>query len=434
MSREFSGPELKMRQSIDCGQLTGGTDARPVSVLFTADPGTFHNGVGENYYVLEALENKRDVTELVSDVCFEAFSGTLSGSPVLLVTTGEGPMTAQLCVYSVMSPCSAYISETMFFGTAGFSPRLGGVISPPPAENACVPPEEQGIFTRYGDLCITNHAVNWDCQGGAWSAIAGGYPDECSSAGDARQPFNANNIDPRRTGIEYDCFVDLVKNDAGSMGLADELYDASQTMPALTPPLAIQEYNAWYFGNQTANINATGWTLETDARPTVFNRSQCAEIDSVFFWTGTPWDAQARFMAAYTAGGLGLEENVISGAVPTVAASAMEGIGYLAALQRVREETGKYAPFAIMRGMSDITVPIPVIQAENGTWVSGSPIALPPALQNARSTPATIYAIQSGNAVILEMFKAREGRSMASGGQGFGGGVLLLALLVSVLF
>jgi len=70
-----------MRQSIDCGQLTGGTDSRPVSVLFTADPGTFHNGVGENYYVLEALENKRDVTELVSDVCFEAFSGTLSVPP-----------------------------------------------------------------------------------------------------------------------------------------------------------------------------------------------------------------------------------------------------------------------------------------------------------------------------------------------------------------
>ena len=426
--------------SNDCEAFTGGTPSRPVSVLFTADPGTFHGGIGENYYVLEALQNKRNVTDFVSDVCYDAFSGTLSDSSALLVTTGEGPMTAQLCVYNVMSSCAAYISETMFFGTAGFSPRLGGFINPPPGENACAPPKEQGVFTRYGDLCITNHAVNWDCQGGEWSSLAEGYPNECSSAGDPKQPFSSAYRDGptlQTTGIQYDCFVDLVKNDSGSKALADELYNASLAMPPLTPPSATQEYNQWYFGNQTQAINQTGWTLDTDARPTVFNRTSCAEIDSVFFWTGTPWDAQARGMVAYSTGSLALEE-AISGDAPTVAASAMEGIGYLAALRTVREQTGTFAPFAIMRGMSDITVPIPVVQANNGTWLSGAPIALPPALQNATSTPSTIYAIQSGNAVILEMFKLRggQGGSASSAGQGLGRGPLLavLACILSSIF
>lgn len=406
-----------------CEALTAGTPSRPVFALFTADPGTFHGGVGENYYLLEALQNKQNVTSLVADVCFDAFSGTLFDSSVLLVTTGEGPMTAQLCVYEIMSSCSAYISETMFFGTAGFSPRLGGVINPPPSENACAPPEEQGIFTRYGDLCITNHAVNWDCQSGEWSSLAAGYPNECSSPGDPSQPFTAALRDGQTlqaTGIQYDCSIDLVGNDSGSMALADELYNASQTMPPLTPPAATQEYNAWYVGNQTAAINQTGWTLDTSARPTVFNRSSCAEIDTVFFWTGTPWDAQARGMVAYATGRNGSD----MGNVPTVAASAMEGIGYLSALKTVREQTGVLTPFAIMRGMSDYTVPIPILRADNGTWLSGAPVAEPPTLPNATSTPGTIYAIESGNAVILELFKLR------GGGQG---GLVVLAILVCVL-
>lgn len=421
-----------MAPTIDCEALTGGNPSKQVSVLFTADPGTFHGGIGENYYLLEALENKKNVTSLVADVCFDAFSGTLSGSSALLVTTGEGPMTAQLCVYNVMSACSAYISETIFFGTAGFSPRLGGVITPPSGNRTCEPPEEQGVFTRYGDLCITNHAVNWDCQEGEWSSLAGGYPNECSLPGDPRQPFDSAYRDGptlQTTGVQYDCFVDLVQNDSGSKALADELYNASQTMGPLSPPAAVQAYNTWYFGNQTAAINQTGWELNTDARPTVFDRTSCAEIDTVFFWTGTPWDAQARGMVAYSTGSLALEEAEI-GTAPTVAASAMEGIGYLSALRTIREQTGTFAPFAIMRGMSDITVPIPVVQAENGTWLSGAPIALPPALENSSSTPSTVYAIQSGNAVILEMFRLRAASAASGQAPGFAS---LVAILVCVL-
>ena len=181
--------------TFSCEALTGGTTSRPVFVVFTADPGTFHGGFGENYYLLEALQNKQNVTSYVADVCYDAFSGTLYDSSVLLVTTGEGPMTAQLCVYEIMSSCSGYVSDTVFFGTAGFSPRLGGFVNPPPGEDACAPPEEQGIFTRYGDLCITNHAVNWDCQSGEWSSLAAGYPNECSLPGDPSQPFTSASRD-----------------------------------------------------------------------------------------------------------------------------------------------------------------------------------------------------------------------------------------------
>ena len=174
-------------------------------------------------------------------------------------------------------------------------------------------------------------------------------------------------------------------------------------MQPLTPAPGTQEYNAWYVGNQTAAINQTGWTLDVSARPTVFNRSTCAEIDSVFFWTGTPWDAQARGMVAYATGRNGSDV----GNFPTVAASAMEGIGYLSALQTVGEKTGVLTPSAILRGMSDYTVPIPIVRADNGTWLSGAPVEEPPTLPNASSTPGTMYAIKSGNAVILELLKSR---------------------------
>lgn len=159
------------------------------------------------------------------------------------------------------------------------------------------------------------------------------------------------------------------------------------------------------------------------ARPTVFNRSTCAEIDSVFFWTGTPWDAQARGMVAYATGRNGSDV----GNFPTVAASAMEGIGYLSALQTVGEKTGVLTPSAILRGMSDYTVPIPIVRADNGTWLSGAPVEEPPTLPNASSTPGTMYAIKSGNAVILELLKSR---GPQGGGQG---GLVVLAILACVL-
>ena len=371
-----------------CVGLLGGTN---VTVIFTANPGSNHGGVGENYYLRQHLENAQNVT---FPACFDAVQGTLYSSPVALVTTGEGPMVAELCVFQTLS-CSKYIHEVLFFGTAGFSPRLGGILNPP---ESCTPPEDQGTLVRFGDICITNHAINWDCQGNPWASTAANWPNECSLAGNPNAPFEDVSEDGSYASYRgWSCRV----QDPGqaSESLADELFAARDELRMNVPPVGVQEYSQWFWGNTTAAINRT-WSIDPAGTPTIFNRSQCAEVDTIFWWTGVPWDTQARGFVSY-ATGLGAPANT------TLAASAMEGIGFLGALRLAQNITGIFIPYAIVRSSSDYTVNIPVYQAPNGTWLPGDPISLPSSLESG-GAPVTVYAIQTGNDLILSMFRNRE--------------------------
>lgn len=364
-------------------------------MIFTADPGLQYGGIGENYFIVQSLKNAKNVT---FPACFSAVRGDLFSSKVVLVTTGEGPSTAQLCVFEVLT-CSEYIKETMFFGTAGFSPRKGGILNPP---SNCTPPEEEGDLVRYGDICITNHAINWDCQGAEWSDTATNWPNECSLAGSPDAPFQDALQDASSASYRgWDCFVN--DPDVKSLDLADEMYAAQNyTNTVAPPPEGVQEYLGWYWGNVTEGINRT-WTIDTAAAPRIFGRNECAEVDSVYWWTGTPWDTQAR----------GFVSNAVGGApntIETVAVTAMEGIGYMAALRMARNITGITVPYVILRATSDFSVPNPVYQATNGTWLSGESISLPPSLAatgDGGGAPVTIYAIESGNSLILGMFENR---------------------------
>lgn len=388
-----SGPRFPSLSSKDaCTSLLGGTN---VSVIFTADPGLEHGGIGENYYLLRQLKDGKKVT---FPACFSAEHGILGSSRVALITTGEGPSTAEVCVFQVLA-CSEYIKETMFFGTAGFSPRQGGILNPP---SSCSPPEKQGVLLRFGDICITNHAINWDCQGGPWSNTAMNWPDECTLAGSPDAPFE--DVLQSRSSASYrgwDCVIQ--EPDDSSKQLADELVSAQNATQAVAPaPEGVQEYLQWFWGNTTELINRT-WVIDSAAAPRVFDRQTCAEVDSVFWWTGVPWDTQAR----------GFVSNAVGGSpntTETVAASAMEGIGYMSALRMARNISGIIIPYAILRSVSDFTVDIPVYQAANGTWLPGAPVALPPQLAETGDeggAPVTIYAIQSGNALIGGMFEQR---------------------------
>lgn len=166
-----------------CTSLFGfGIAFRNITVVFTADPGVNYGGIGENFFLLQQLHDARNIT---LPLCYEATVGFLAGQPVALVTTGEGPSTAQVCVAEVLQ-CIHVIREVMYFGTAGFSPRLNGVFNPP---NSCTPPKEPGTLIRAGDLCITNLAVNWDCQTGSWTATSAGFPNLCTLPSNPNQPF-----------------------------------------------------------------------------------------------------------------------------------------------------------------------------------------------------------------------------------------------------
>jgi hypothetical protein len=199
----------------------------------------------------------------------------------------------------------------------------------------------------------------------------------------------------------WDCVIQ--EPDDASQKLADELVSAQNATKAVAPaPGDVQEYLQWFWQNTTELINRT-WVVDSAAAPRVFTRQECAEVDSVFWWTGVPWDTQARGFVSYAVGGT-------RNTTETVAVSAMEGIGYMAAIRLARNTTGIVIPYAIVRSTSDFTVDVPVYLAANGTWLPGAPVALPPQLADSGDgggAPVTIYAIQSGNALIYGIFEQR---------------------------
>ncbi|KAI9008471.1 hypothetical protein DFJ74DRAFT_357913 [Hyaloraphidium curvatum] len=393
------------RSATECSRVLGGTD---VTVIFTADPGQSYGGIGEGYYIALALKAPRNVTIAG---CYNATVGTIAGQRVAQIVTGEGPSTAQMCIFQVLS-CSSVIKEIMFFGTAGFSPRVGGLLNP----GNCEPPAnpDPATLVRPGDLCVSLHAINWDCQGGPWSQTAAAFPQECSVPGSPNQPFVDAFTDRSSADFRgWDCFVDVIPN-AASRRLADELMAGRPALQSVVPPAPVQEYTQWYFGNTTLAMGPT-FSPNVSAPPRAFGPSVCAEVDSVFWWTGTPWDAQARGMVGYAVNVSGLA-SVPSGAFlggSVVAASAMESIGMLAAQRNARRLTGIDVPYAIVRSASDYNLEPNVRSPANASvWLQGPSVAKPPGLSSDTAT-ATVYAIQTGSQLILGALRQR---CLAAGG------------------
>ncbi len=143
------------------------------------------------------MQALRDARPVPSEDCVSVTVGLLADSPVVLATTGEGFNKAELCVSSLLR-CSAVVKEMMYFGTAGFSPRVGGVLNPP---TDCEAPREDGLLLRPGDLCVAVQAVNWECQNGDWSQTSAAYPNVCSLPADARQVFEGEASNPDVDGF-----------------------------------------------------------------------------------------------------------------------------------------------------------------------------------------------------------------------------------------
>jgi hypothetical protein len=366
----------------------GGED---VTVIFTADPGTSYGGKGENWILLEQLKNPRNVS---FPQCWSASSGSLSGNKVLLVTTGEGPQIAQSCAADVLR-CSAVIKETLFFGTAGMSPRLGGILNPP----KCELPTTNGTLTRPGDICITKNAINFDCQTAPWVNVSINWPEECTATGDPTSPFNPQEL--AEIGVSgyrgWGCFT---TPNGGNTPLVKELEDvADSAVAGVTAPLSVQQYASYWWGNQSAALNVD-WMPNTAAPPHIYRSTECSEASSVLWWQGAPFDYLVRQMV-----GIAVANDTT---VPTIAASAMESIGFLASIERAADLTKKQIPYAIIRSASDFDMS-PVFKAENGSFLQAPAVVYPEQGKGAevRLAPATLYAIESGTAVIMGLMNKR---------------------------
>ena len=141
---------------------------RRISLIMTADPGDMV-GLSERRVLEDQLEDKWAEAEGLF-FCNRILHGTLQGQPVLLVTTGIGHDHASVCMSDLLRAFDHSLKDIFFLGTAGFSPRRGGILDP----DACDEPIGGGAaddaLVTIGDVCVSPFATNWDCQRCVWSS------------------------------------------------------------------------------------------------------------------------------------------------------------------------------------------------------------------------------------------------------------------------
>jgi hypothetical protein len=240
------------------------------------------------------------------------------------------------------------LREVFFLGTAGFSPRRGGILDPDACDDAQGGGAADDALVTIGDVCVSPFATNWDCQRCVWGS-------EASSGSVCRRPLCSMH------GRE-DLFGELVCTFWGgrtSIDLADEVLAASTSapLPPLPPKLARAMDVYW-----RAMSDGTGKDYLSALRPTnrVYGYTTCSEATSNTFWSGAPYDHLAReYVAGLTNIGLqrlGLHPSRNLTARDTIGVSAMEATGWISLLMmREAYQRGAPIPLVNLRAAADYT-------------------------------------------------------------------------------
>lgn len=412
-SSDLSQPAPASRQR--CEAYLGRPVTRDVSLILTADPGDF-SGVSEAHYIVENLRKRRDARR-DETVCGGYSSGTLMGQPVLVVTTGIGPAAASLCTFEVVSNCGPWIKEAIYFGTSGWSPQPGGILNPP----QCSATNWRPNVTRTGDICISPFSVNWTCKKSSWSVQAAGGSNQCMRPEEEAGPAD--------TPLFGECMF-YADNILENLDLADDLAAVARSAAAARnfPPRssAVAEHERLYWSTMAEGAAQPMPVLDPVSPPTVWDYTQCMEVDGQFFYSGSPWELKARDYAAATltaawdllaAGAAndsqGQADDSSGGrhrrqarpaavtAADMIAVSAMEGVGVSEALLRYHalSTTRRPIPFTNVRTLSNWMIQ-PIVQSQPGVW------------EVLREVPEDFvngyaHAIATGSATILSLYQHR---------------------------
>ena len=259
-----------------------GAKRKSLSVIMTADPGGMV-GLGE----CDVIEAELKDTWLEPDglyFCDRILHGTLYGQPVLLVTTGIGHDHASVCMSDLLRVFEVQLKDIFFLGTAGFSPRRGGVLDPDHcgSDGALGGGAADDALVTLGDVCVSPWSTNWDCQRCVWSS-------EPTSGTVCQRPLCSMH------GRE-DLFGELVCTFWGSErsnALADEVYAAAESAALPTPPDALMARITRYW---EAMGRGTGKDYLSALRRTnkALDYRVCSELSSNTFWSGAPFDYLAR--------------------------------------------------------------------------------------------------------------------------------------------
>lgn len=366
-----------------CNKVIGGYNT---TVLMVADPGSF-TGSAEAKYYIQNLENATEVAPGQS-ICVNRAYGTIMGQNVTVISSGINAQSSALCTLEVLS-CASHIKDFIFQGTSGFSAAVGGVVNPPD----CMEVAEPSTVTRLGDVCVTPFANNWECKLASWTEQCGGYPNQCV------EPQVTDNFTV--AGLYGECNFDSY--DQASVDLADEIVNAaksnSNALSSLQRNAAVAAYEEDYWAAMSNGTQENfGGIYNGLGAPTVYDYTQCAETDGQFFWSGAPWDYNARQIIAYTLS-QGLGQDIEASDV--IAVSAMEAVGVAAAMARFTAISGNpKIPYTFVRGNSDY-VHLPLSTNGAGFWTE---ITTVPAVDFVNGYA---WAIASYSSVVLNLFTSR---------------------------
>ncbi|CAL8467166.1 g6702 [Coccomyxa elongata] len=376
------------QDSLSCAKRFG--TSQKVTFIMVADPGTY-SGTPESSFYVGAVQSKNDIPANVTS-CSDLLTGTIFNQPVVVATSGIGPVAAALCTTEMLQ-CSSLIKDFIYVGTSGWSSQLGGVLNAPGSCKEANPPRD---LARIGDIAVTPYAANWACKLADYSGQCKGAPNLCS--------YPEEIYGPQEARLYGSCI--FTAHSKATLSLADELISATRT-PQFAANIAalatdfektIAPYETEYFA---AMSNGTGhqYNFPPWHGPRVWDYNVAAEIDSQFFYSGVPWDMVAR---NYTAQTLILATGKSLTQYDVIAVSAMEAVGVAPAINLHNGMSGyDQVPYVFVRANSDyLYQPIQRAKSGNGWETVDNP---PPANNSVNFR----FAIGTSSTAVLTMLQLR---------------------------
>lgn len=360
------------------------------TVVLVADAGTF-TGVAEGTFYEFNLKKSKVIN---ATLCLSRSYGKLAGVNVVLAATGIGPTAAAICLSEILL-CAHQVKEILYSGTAGWTPQVGGLLD----TEDCSRAQPARKITRLGDVCVSPYSMNFNCKLADYAAQVVGAPNLCA--------LPLEDVGPSASYLYGDCV--FATPDKKSVALTKRVFaavtsaKAKLAMPKRTKKVSDYESAYWALAKKTMNRS---YKYSATKTATVWSSDICMEVDSQFFYSGSPFDQVSRQYISDSLSG-----NVTNGYIggigkkvsrhEVIVVSAMEAVGVMELMSKfnaLKHDTYKIG-YVMIRGNSDYdTKPM---AHHNGVWT------YPPGIPTADFTSGYAYAIATTSFTMLTYLKSQ---------------------------